>query len=122
MTKKVSFRTVTPSISKAVQERLFELGYGWPGNTVMHTDSHHITINWNVLGEMTYDTCANYIWEEESEKGSLDDLFNTEKYKLRKPIIIGEHEVEFKDDGVKVGCTFVDKKTVKKIYKKLFNK
>jgi hypothetical protein len=38
------------------------------------------------------------------------------------PLKIGEYTAEFKDNGVQVGCTFVDKETVRAIYERLFSK
>jgi hypothetical protein len=37
-------------------------------------------------------------------------------------IKIGDNEVEFKDGGVQVGCTFVAKETVEAVYKRLTEK
>lgn len=57
------------------------------------------------------------------------DLFNTTKgfdkvvavIPIEEPIMIGNNAVKFDNDfGIKVGCTIVNKETVKKVYDRLF--
>lgn len=38
-----------------------------------------------------------------------------------KPIMVGDDVVKFTDTGITVGCTSVDKETIKKIYERTFN-
>lgn len=61
-------------------------------------------------------------WDGAEDKGAFksDDLEVILNHLAEPEIIIGDHAVEFTPDGVQVGCTFVYKSQVEKIYKRLF--
>lgn len=68
--------------------------------------------------EKASNTLKKYFYVEFKEDGTLQDAVDhVHKILLDTDIRIGEHKVEFLDDGIKVGCTHVDKETIKKIAK-----
>lgn len=78
------FKTPTKAISKAVQKRLFELGYQWYSKGTKRIYEYDcISINSiadNRMGQSTED----YYQDRRIKKGSLDDLFYTDKYAVKK--------------------------------------
>ena len=95
MTLSVGFRTKgNEDLSKAIQNRAFELGYKWAGTTrtnIMSLDEIHYlnpVIYFELNGELSYSD-EGYLEEIAGEEavspnaieGSLDTLFNTEEYK-----------------------------------------
>lgn len=49
------------------------------------------------------------------ENGDIRKFLFTDHYKYEPKLIINDEVVEFEEDGIKVGCTTVDKETILKI-------
>ncbi len=103
---------VTPTSSEAIQLLLFKSGYCWEGSGkyryVKHLQYGFLTIH------TTYETfdCSNTGFHGYPiiKFQELCDL-------LDKPTMkIGEYDVEFTDNGVKVGCQFVSRDEINAIH------
>lgn len=99
----------TSEISRATQEYLFSIGYRTKkGNTqVDYVFRKYIQVSPEGIicrGNFHYEPLVDV-----SEISPVDVMF------------IKQYPVKFMEDGIKVGCTKVDKDTIKKIYDKVFS-
>jgi hypothetical protein len=101
--------------------RAIELGYN---NNLNIGGYKTVAIPWNEKEGLSLRHC--YSWKEEDLEydhilGDFNTLFYTDTYKANeRQITVGDYTVKFLDDSIKVGCTTVDKKTIKKIAEKFF--
>lgn len=76
--------------------------------------------------DLTYCSCKEHTIVHYENTGfkkvDLHDflLFIANDFTLQPEIKIGGNTVEFKENGIQVGCTFVEKDKVKEIHDKLF--
>ena len=100
--------------AEVIEKRSHELGY--EGNSKRRDISITLcTTDGDICWTPEPETYPNK--GDEHELGDLKRLFTTEDYKFnRKPKIrIGNHEVEFKKNGINVGCQFVSKDIILEI-------
>lgn len=69
---------------------------------------------------INYDNIASWSSAKIGNISFSDFVIEAAKLLEEEQIKIDKHTVEFKSNGVQVGCTFVSKDIVEKIYKKLF--
>ena len=77
--KEYRFKITSREYSKAIQKRLFELGYGWGGNrdkAILHTDKPVIVTH--IHGMIGYGSDNGKL-----KYNILDDLYSTFEYKLK---------------------------------------
>ena len=113
--KEMKFRVHSKEHSKAIQERLFELGYGWMGylkKELMCLHEQHLFTDKS--GCLTYTNEANYFNGHHAEETTLDDLF---KIKENPTLEVRglEYEIEIKEANVHVGCQVIAKQDARKI-------
>ena len=101
--------------------RAIELGY----NDSLNIGGYKtVAIPWGVDEGIALRHC--FSWKEEKLShdhilGDFNTLFYTDTYKAKeRPITVGDYTVKFLDDSIKVGCTTVDKETIKKIAENFF--
>ena len=101
-------------LANFLTDRAHELGY----EGISYSPETSITID-TVDGSLTW-TSPNYCNNRDNytfknhELGDFEKFLTTDFYRFeRKPeIYIGDYKVEFTKDGIRVGCKFVDKKTI----------
>lgn len=93
-------------LCQAIAKRTEELGY----KNELHRDWYQVAkaiIISDKSERLTYSSSLEFcIKEKECHEGVLDDLFNTNKYKVRSPIDIGGHDVVFHSDRVTIDGWF----------------
>jgi hypothetical protein len=109
-----------PALFEAIRDRLVELGYKVQSSTDINNET--ISIHRDEEGLLhTYNWKNNkHNLRNDHEEGDLYELFHTENYKFNEPLMINDYMVKFNKDSITVGCTLVDKETIKKIAEKFF--
>ena len=121
MTKYIVFPHYNvPALFEAIRDRLVELGYKVQSSTDINNET--ISIDRDKKGLLhTYNWKNNrHNLRSDHEEGSLYELFHTENYKFNESLMINDYRVEFNKDSITVGCTLVDKETIKKIAEHFF--
>lgn len=108
-------------LKEVILERAREIGYeGDPYSTIsvsINVENGRIAWTDTYTISRMKENSNNY---DDHELGDLEKLFTTDYYKFKKPLMINDYEVEFKVDGIQVGCQFVYKDVIKKIAEKFF--
>ncbi len=103
---------ITTEISSPIiQKVLFEHGYEWRDSKKIIQKSHsdHIQINGNKT--LSFNAVG-----KRGKQLTFDELCEL----LNPQIKVGDHIVEFTDDGIKVGCTNVHRDVIREIYNECF--
>jgi len=115
----LQFKVKSPQHSEVVQRILFQLGYKWgfDGQTIQYADKEYISVystNSNL-------SCCQHEVPGFRQVSSIDELVDILTQQT-KPITIGKSEVKFEQEGVRIGCKFVEKELMDKIAKRTFLK
>ena len=102
-----------------IKNRLIQLGYKdskfvllQDGTITIESDYEKIRFTGSWPGSKSY--LSSHV------EGDLNRLFYTEDYKYNQPLMINDYTVKFNKDSITVGCTLVDKETIKKIAEHFF--
>jgi hypothetical protein len=98
-------------------KRAKELGYRNTYNCSFY-DSVSLDTTEGTLRQTGYDENIEKSCPEDHELGNFRDFLITDQYRYGYHIRVGDYKVVFKDNGIQVGCTFVDKETILKIAEK----
>ena len=112
--KDLKFKVKNEAHSKAIQERLFELGYRWMvnGRKPSHLSQPYLLTN--TYSQITYGETHECYSTDPRAETTLDELFEETKE------IVIELNGEYKaiiTDVVKVGCQEFSFDIIKKLYK-----
>lgn len=84
--KDLKFRVKNPEHSKAIQERLFELGYYWEeGDTSIIKNANHIFLSVSEDKIKYFFSSDNHFNSLKSAEVTLDDLYNDDFLKEEDP-------------------------------------
>ena len=112
--KDLKFKVKNEAHSKAIQERLFKLGYEWRAHGLKPSYLDEPYVYASESGYITYGITLEIYQKEEEVETTLDELFEETKE------IVIELNSEYKaiiTDVVKVGCQEFSFDIIKKLYK-----
>lgn len=109
-----------PELSEAIQKVAFRNGFVWCDETDKVDMIKEVGLVFSTDGKFHYDSNLGcYDFDAATQFSEIVAHFESLRI---TPISIGGYNVEFKEGGIQVGCTFVDGETVEEIYRKFQNK